>query len=270
MFVTLHPAKDLDIDALNRALPDDIRVFGAQRVTRKFDARFNCDARTYSYTLPTVAFADYNDLTAMVDYRLPAEQLLKVNQVLHTFLGNTNFHNYTVDKQHFDRSSIRKIHSIDCSEPFIRDGVEFARVTVKGQSFMMHQIRKMMAFSIAVIRGIIPQELMQRSVSKESFHVPTAPGLGLVLESLHFYNYNRQFGGVHGALEWDKYETDIEQFRRNNIDPIIIQTEIEEESMVNWLDYLINHSYDEDTPIGNDTYDDSWGEDPEFWKRVQE
>lgn len=269
-FITIHAAKELDIDALNRALPDDIRVFGAQRVTAKFDARFNCDARTYSYTLPTIAFSQYNDLTSMADYRLPADRLLKVNQVLASFVGNTNFHNYTVDKEHFDRSSTRRIHSIDCSEPFIRDGVEFARITVKGQSFMMHQIRKMMAFSLAVIREIIPGELMQRSLTKEQFNVPTAPGLGLVLESLHFNNYNRVHGRVHGKLEWDKYETDVEQFRRKHIDPVIIRTEIEEESMVNWLDYLVNHSYDVDRSIANETYDDSWGEDPEFWKRVQE
>lgn len=260
----------MDIDALNRDLPGDIRVFGVQRVTPAFDARQNCDARTYSYTLPTIAFANYNDQTLMADYRLPAEHLQKVNQVLQTFVGHTNFHNFTVDKQHFDRSSIRFIHNIACGEPFVLDGVEFARITVKGQSFMLHQIRKMVGFSLAVIREIIPHEMMQRSLSKESFSVPTAPGLGLVLEGLHFDRYNKTLGHLHGEIKWDKYEIEIEQFRRKHIDPIIIQTEINEESMVYWLNFLLNHTYDDYTPITDETFDDSWGEDPEFWKKVKE
>lgn len=74
-----------------------------KRATRKFDARFNCSARTYSYTLPTIAFSDYNDQTEMEDYRLPAERLQRVNNILGLYKGQTNFHNYTVKKQHFDR-----------------------------------------------------------------------------------------------------------------------------------------------------------------------
>lgn len=33
------------------------RVFGFRRVTKNFHAQKNCDGRTYSYTLPTFAFA---------------------------------------------------------------------------------------------------------------------------------------------------------------------------------------------------------------------
>lgn len=258
----------MDIDALNRELPDDIRVFGVRRVTPTFDSRKNCEARTYSYTLPTIAFGNYNDQTVMADYRLPAEQLQKVNDMLEIFVGQTNFHNYTVDKQHFDRSSIRKIHTIQCGEPFVLDDVEFARITVKGQSFMMHQIRKMIGLTLPVIRNIIPYEMLQRSLTKENFSIPTAPGLGLVLERLHFDKYDRTFGQLHGEPVWKEYDTEIEQFRRKHIDPIIIQTEIKEEIMVNWLDFLLNHSY-VGSPITEETFDDSWGEDPEFWKNIK-
>lgn len=264
----MFAAKHVDIDALNRDLPDDIRVFAVQRVTPAFDARYNCEARTYSYTLPTVSFANYNDQITMADYRMPAEQLLKVNQVLQTFVGHTNFHNFTTDKQHFDRSSVRHINEMACDVPFVVDGVEFARITVKGQSFMLHQIRKMVGFSLAVIRDIIPLEMLQRALTRENFNVPTAPGLGLVLECLHFDKYNRTFGHLHGEISWEKYETEIEIFRRNHIDPVIIRTEIEDQTMVNWLDFLVNHSYDEYTSITDETFDDSWGEDPEFWKKV--
>ena len=32
---------------------------------------------------------------------------------------------------------------LQIGEPFVREGLEFAVMTVKGQSFMIHQIRKM-------------------------------------------------------------------------------------------------------------------------------
>lgn len=267
----LFPAEELDIDALNNDLPNDIRVFGIQRVTTKFDSRFQCNARTYSYTLPSVSFAHYNDQCNMRDYRAPAERLQLAQSVLDTFCGQTNFHNFTVDKQHFDRSSTRNIEYIKCVEPFIRDGVEFTRIEIKGQSFMLHQIRKMMGFSLAVIRGIIPLSLLKESLTKTKFKVATAPGLGLVLERLHFDKYNRLYGHVHGELTFDKYEKEIEEFRGKFINPTIIRTEIEEESMVTWLEYLVNHNYEyvPDEEI-NDELDDSWGEDPELWKKVEE
>ena len=32
---------------------------------------------------------------------------------------------------------------VQCGEPFVREGIEFVAMTVRGQSFMLHQIRKM-------------------------------------------------------------------------------------------------------------------------------
>lgn len=269
MVCSLWLPKDVDIDALNADLPSDIRVFGVQRVTKQFDSRMNCDARTYSYTLPTVAFAHYNDQTPMKDYRLSADRLKWVNDNLLEFKGNKNFHNFTVDKEYFDRSSIRRIDKIECGQPFLVDDVEFARVEVKGQSFMLHQIRKMMGFQLAVIREIIPIEILKNAMQKEKFNAPTAPGLGLLLERLHFTRYDRAFGDINGKLDWSECEDDVEEFRRKFIHPKIVQTEIEENSMVEWLEYLVNHSYDPVDEEESNVFDDSWGEDPEFWKKVE-
>ena len=40
-------------------------------------------------------------------------------------------------------------------EPFVREGLEFAVVTVKGQSFMIHQIRKMIGENMRICHLII-------------------------------------------------------------------------------------------------------------------
>lgn len=263
-------APNFNVQKLNEDLPSDIHVFGIKRVTKTFDARFQCLARTYSYTLPTIAFADYNDQREMPNYRITADKLQKVNDVLHMYKGHTNFHNYTVEKQHFDRSSIRRIDYIECGEPFIENDVEFAKITIKGQSFMLHQIRKMIGFSLAIIRGIIPEENLKRSLTAENFNVPTAPGLGLLLEQLHFDKYDRLFGNILEKLTWDEFEDEVQHFQRTQIYPTIIQTEINEQSMVLWLDYLLAHSFSGESKEFDPEFDDEWGESDEFLKELNE
>ncbi|GMR31250.1 hypothetical protein PMAYCL1PPCAC_33453, partial [Pristionchus mayeri] len=44
-------------ELINGKLPDDIRVFGLRRVTNNFHPQKHCSGRTYTYTLPTYAFA---------------------------------------------------------------------------------------------------------------------------------------------------------------------------------------------------------------------
>ncbi|XP_031636736.1 tRNA pseudouridine synthase A-like [Contarinia nasturtii] len=267
---------DVSIEDLNRDLPSDIRVFGMKRTTPTFDARHNCTARTYSYTMPTIAFSHYNDQTEMKDYRITADRLLRANEIFGMFKGYTNFHNYTMKKQYFDRSSSRRIEEIGCGEPFIEGDIEFIRMTVKGQSFMLHQIRKMVGFTLAVIRGVVGDDMLKRSLTKEVFHTPTAPGLGLMLERLHFSKYARLFKD-HDPLTFDEFDNDVEEFRRNYIHPFIIETEIKENSMVNWLEYLCIHSFsaesrerEENRKMRNDPeFDDEWGEDPEFLEKLK-
>lgn len=211
----------------------------------------------------------------MENYRLSSERLQCVNDVLSVFKGATNFHNYTQKKEHFDRSSIRNIYTIECGQPFIEKGVEFATITIKGQSFMLHQIRKMVGFSLAVIRENKPLEFLKRSLTKEDFSVPTAPGLGLVLEQLHYDQYNRQHGAFSGKLEWDEFEDKVSEFRRKQIYPIIIDTEIENKEMYTWLEYLLNHSYEPSSREDaverymEPTFDDTWGEDEATVERLK-
>lgn len=162
----------MSIENLNQDLPSDIRVFGMKRVTPKFCARVNCTARTYSYTLPSIAFTHFNDQTEMQDYRIDSDRLQRANEILSLFKGHTNFHNYTSKKLYFDKSSQRRIDAIEISDSFIERDIEFCRITVKGQSFMLHQIRKMIGFSLAVIRGVVGDDLLQRSLTKEIFNTP--------------------------------------------------------------------------------------------------
>lgn len=235
------------IEKINEHLTPQIKVLGLKRVTQGFNSKNNCDARTYSYMLPTVAFSpkDY-DTGNIAAFRLEPETLQKVNRLFALYKGTHNFHNFTSQKAPSDPSARRYITEMSCGEPFIRRNYEFAVITVRGQSFMLHQIRKMIGLVIAVVKGYAKEEVMERSWGHEKVDVPKAPGLGLILERVHFDRYNKRFGGdgLHEKLEWDREEEEIKAFKEAHIYPTIIETECEEGSMVSWMATLPIHDFE--------------------------
>jgi tRNA pseudouridine38-40 synthase len=105
-------------------------------------------------------------------------------------------------REHIDPSSKRYIMKFECLEPFVEQGLEFVECRVKGQSFMMHQIRKMVIFlnkvsermyqqcflqvavAIAVVKGLAEPDLMDKAYGPLRLDLPMAPGLGLVLQEV--------------------------------------------------------------------------------------
>ncbi|KAM6975177.1 pseudouridylate synthase 1 homolog isoform 1-T1 [Tautogolabrus adspersus] len=235
------------IPKINEHLPSQIRVLGLKRVTQGFNSKNNCDARTYAYMLPTVAFSpkDY-DTGNIAGFRLEPETLQRANRLFALYKGTHNFHNFTSQKAASDPSARRYIIEMSCGEPFICSSTEFAVITVRGQSFMLHQIRKMIGLVIAVIRGYAKEEVMERSWGSEKVDVPKAPGLGLVLERVHFDRYNKKFGGdgLHETLEWVNEEEAIKTFKEAHIYPTIVETECQEGSMVSWMSTLPIHDFE--------------------------
>uniref|UniRef100_UPI003AAE0A48 pseudouridylate synthase 1 homolog n=1 Tax=Centroberyx gerrardi TaxID=166262 RepID=UPI003AAE0A48 len=235
------------IEKINEQMPPQIRVLGLKRVTQGFNSKNNCDARTYSYMLPTVAFSpkDY-DTQNSAAFRVEPETLQRVNRLFSLYKGTHNFHNFTSQKAPQDPSARRYITEMTCGEPFTRSDAEFAVITVRGQSFMLHQIRKMIGLVIAVIKGYAREEVMERSWGHDKVDVPKAPGLGLVLERVHFDRYNKRFGGdgLHERLEWEQEEEAIKAFKDAHIYPSIVETECQEGSMVSWMATLPIHDFE--------------------------
>ncbi|KAK4885595.1 hypothetical protein RN001_001866 [Aquatica leii] len=246
--VSIKLPEEVDISKVNELLPDQINVFAIKRVTKGFNSKSQCDARTYTYMLPTVTFAKSDDTTVTQEsFRLSDNALKEINQVLSNFLGTKNFHNFTSKKKHNDPSAKRYIFSFKCEPPFIRKGVEFVILKVKGQSFMLHQIRKMVGLVIAVIKGYIPFDMMVKAWTPEKINIPRAPGLGLVLDFVHYDNYNYRYGtdGIHDVLEWNEVEDSVNDFKEKFIYPTIIDTEIKDQVMLSWLsERLSTHNFD--------------------------
>lgn len=97
-FFFIFQADSVDIKAVNEDLPEEIRVFGVERVTKGFNAKDQCNARTYTYTLPSFAFADYTQKHDFESYRTEAAHLQKIKDVLQLYEGTKNFHNFTSRK----------------------------------------------------------------------------------------------------------------------------------------------------------------------------
>jgi len=93
-------AEELDLEAFNADLPEQIRLFGVERVTKGFNAKDQCNARTYTYTLPTMAFAFCEEKVEDLHdtFRISPELLDKVKDTLNLYEGTKNFHNFTSKK----------------------------------------------------------------------------------------------------------------------------------------------------------------------------
>ncbi|KAK7790827.1 hypothetical protein R5R35_013310 [Gryllus longicercus] len=236
--------EEINISNINENLPEQIRVLSVKRTTKGFNSKSACNARTYSYTLPTFAFSLPGE--SMENYRITTEVIDKVNSTLQLFEGTHNFHNFTSRKRPLDPSAHRYIMKFECSQPFVCEDLELATIKVKGQSFMLHQIRKMIGLTIAVVRGHTTADTIEKAWKHERLDIPVAPGLGLVLDEVHYDHYNTRYGkdGIHEPLDWTEVEEDVQHFREKYILPTIVETELKEQSMYNWLITLPLHTYD--------------------------
>lgn len=235
---------------LNALLPKDIRVIAMRRATNAFHPQKMCCARTYSYTLPTFAFAKPTELTNAA-FRISKETLEEINSILSIYRGTHNFFNYTSKREFDDRSCHRYILSFDCGEPFLfhddvrNEDVEFVQLTIKGQSFILHQIRKMVGMTIAVIRELQSKSYIQRTFESERVDVPKAPGLGLLLERVHYDLYDRKHAKTHEPLtDWgEAVEARVNEVKFDLITKEILTSELRHQSMLQWLADLVRHDF---------------------------
>lgn len=266
-------------EQINSHLPPEIRIIGCMRTTRGFDSKTHCTARTYKYMLPTYSFAPVEKYITK-EYRLPDadKNIQKVNEVLTKYVGTHNFHNFTSGRKPHEDSSKRYIKSFQCGEPFMRDGMEFAVLTVTGQSFMLHHIRKMIGLMIAIVRGYCGEDVLTKSWGPRKMDIPKAPGMGLFLDELFFEGYNKKFGndGMHEPLVWDKYRESLDKFREEHVLSHIARSEVQESVMLQWLGTLQYHKFDfidlaeEVPPDGEKEKDPTWYKTKALLRKVDQ
>ncbi|KAI8437369.1 hypothetical protein MSG28_011707, partial [Choristoneura fumiferana] len=110
----------ISVEEINKSLPDCIRVFDVKRVTNKFNSKCKCNARTYSYTLPTYTFEPTLSIESGEDrkkYRITPEKLEQVNSVLGFYKGTKHFN---------DPSASRYMMGFSVEKVFVESEMEFA------------------------------------------------------------------------------------------------------------------------------------------------
>uniref|UniRef100_A0A0P4VXG8 Pseudouridylate synthase 1 homolog n=1 Tax=Scylla olivacea TaxID=85551 RepID=A0A0P4VXG8_SCYOL len=249
---------------LNQHLNDKIRVMAVFKTIKTFSCKAWCDSRTYSYTCPSFAFASYKEVI-QDSYRLPEDALEEIRRLFAEYKGVHNFHNFTSGIKPHDQQAIRHVLDIECSEPFEQSGLEWITIKIKGLSFLLHQIRKMIAVVIAIRRGMASENFIPQALSRDYTFLPIAPGLGLVLEDQHFNNYNKKYGSkdTHEMLSWDSEAEVIEEFRHRNIITPIMNTELKERSMFEWLRLLHGYCTDFDFTMVKESELDTKNRRPE-------
>lgn len=188
------------VDRLNNHLPEDVRAFGLLRSTQGFNARCDCDKRRYEYLFPLRLLGGPNaPQTDSINPTGSDARLAKLNRILKNYEGSHCFGNFTEGPVSSKDSLRRQMLSVKCVESVLPpgSGIYYVVVEILGQSFLLHQIRKMIGLALIVYHQHIPKESIQVALSPDvQFATPKAPAEGLLLDKLYFDRYNNRFNNT--------------------------------------------------------------------------
>jgi tRNA pseudouridine38-40 synthase len=221
------------VDRVNAALPYDVRVFGYRFTTNRFKCKEQCEARTYEMRVPSFVLLTPTptDAAEFDAYRVPPERLDVLRRTLKMFEGTHNFHNYTSGRSPSDPSCKRFMRAVDVLDPVVISGIEFFTVRLLGQSFMLHQIRKMVGTAVMLMRYELPAVCLKRTLTQEKFSLPLIPGVGLAVVRCWFTGYDARVAagqegfGKRDMLTWEEEQPLVEAYIRDVIVPHVASLE---------------------------------------------
>ncbi|XP_010266941.1 PREDICTED: tRNA pseudouridine synthase A, mitochondrial-like [Nelumbo nucifera] len=184
----------------------------------------------------------------------------RFNRILKHYEGTHNFHNFTTRTKAEDPSARRFIVSFNANKVVTVEGMDFVKCEVVGQSFMLHQIRKMIGLAVAVMRNCAPESLIDTAFGKDiNINMPTAPEVGLYLDECLFTSYNHKWKDSHEELSMETYKEEAEEFKMEHIYSHIVSTEQKEGVVALWL-HSLNHRNYPDFCIDGDNVTTATGE----------
>uniref|UniRef100_A0A5B7C2N0 Pseudouridine synthase I TruA alpha/beta domain-containing protein n=1 Tax=Davidia involucrata TaxID=16924 RepID=A0A5B7C2N0_DAVIN len=176
----------------------------------------------------------------------------RFNRILKRYEGTHNFHNFTTRTKAEDPSARRFIVSFNANITVSVEGIEFVKCEVVGQSFMLHQIRKLIGVAVAIMRNCAPESLIDTALRQDvNINVPTAPEVGLYLDECFFTSYNQKWKDSHEELSMKAYAEEAEDFKMKHIYSHIASTEHKEGVVALWLHSLNHRNYPDLCVVSN-------------------
>ncbi|MFC6644322.1 tRNA pseudouridine(38-40) synthase TruA [Granulicella cerasi] len=201
--------------ALNRVLPQSIRVLQAELVPESFHARHSARGKTYEYRVferrvrqqpgqPAAELVCSPFLAPFVwDCRWPLDFEL-MQQASRQVLGTHDFTSFAASdpdkslREDGQRSGPNPVKTIDRSEWTREDGLLIYRV--HGTGFLHHMVRNLVGTFVDVGRGaILPDEIPTILAARNRTAAgPTAPARGLFLKQVDYEAQAPQAGKLEG------------------------------------------------------------------------
>jgi len=183
--------------ALNKELPDDIKIISSEETEADFHPRHRNSVKTYCYSILNCRvsvplerlYADY------VYYYLDTEKMRKAADFL---LGEHDFTAFSSSGGQ-QKTTVRTVYSIDIREESFSDrfGNEIPNegyppkmiyITVKGNGFLYNMVRLIAGTLEKVGMGVFPPEYVKEILESRdrSKSAPKAPAKGLTLIKIDY------------------------------------------------------------------------------------
>lgn len=189
-------------------------------------------------------------------YHTSTERLNLFREAMKQYEGSHNFHNFTLGKTFKDPSARRYMKLTTVSDPFVIEGTEWVSIKIHGQSFMLHQIRKMIAMAVLVVRTGCPLTRISDAFGPTKINIPKAPALGLLLEAPVYEGYNGQlekFG--YSPIDFSKYQKEMDAFKMKYIYDKIYGEEVKENVFYGFFAFIDTFKGNGDTKEGRHIFD---------------
>lgn len=173
------------------------------------------------------------------DYKVSPERLELFRQAMQQYEGSHNFHNFTLGKAFKDASARRYMLKTTVSDPFVIQGTEWVSIKIHGQSFMLHQIRKMIAMAVLVIRTGCPISRIQDCYGPTKINIPKAPALGLLLENPVYEAYNQILEkNNYEHIDFSIHQKEMDEFKMKFIYDKIYSEEVKENAFYGFFGFI--------------------------------